>query len=547
MLTSQLCNQEQMQTPAFAEWCRRIKEPPRFHRKQWEFFYIAQALEERGMLAPGRRGLGYGVGREPLASLFASYGCEIVATDLHPEGAKASGWLDSGQHARDVSYLNERGLCDPVAFTPLTTFRYLDMNQIPGDLRNFDFTWSACSLEHVGSIELGLEFIRRSLDCLRPGGVAVHTTEFNLNSNSDTITAGGTVIFRRCDLEMLASSLRHEGHEISLDLRPGRGPADFHIDVPPYSADPHLRLQLGSYVCTSIGLIIRKSGGTIAAGSNHSAPNRPFAPQESPSPLAVSIQTDEHLAVALTDDMAMTLVHGKFPMLVDSRDRSLAPHLLLDGSWKIWEAEVFRNALRPGMTAVDVGAKYGYFTLIAAGAVGPTGRVHAIEADPHTASLLRKTIAINHFENIVRVHPFAADDAAREASFVRQTGLPKYPTSFLANPEQTTLSSATFITKPLDEMISERVHVMRIDAGGSEPRILRGMPEILKRSPGIQILMEFSPGNIRAGGIEPAEFLRDLRKMGLRWKKVTTDATLEDGEDSRLTDDGIYPLFMALE
>ena len=42
-------------------------------------------------------------------------------------------------------------------------------------------------------------------------------------------------------------------------------------------------------------------------------------------------------------------------------------------------------------------------------------------------------------------------------------------------------------------MIPEQVHVMRIDAQGSEPWILRGMSQLLARSPGIQILMEFLP------------------------------------------------------
>ena len=72
----------------------------------------------------------------------------------------------------------------------------------------------------------------------------------------------------------------------------------------------------------------------------------------------------------LTEDTALALVHGRLPILVDTRDYSIAPHLLLDGFWKLSETEVFRNALRPGMTVVDVGASFGYFTLIAADAVG---------------------------------------------------------------------------------------------------------------------------------------------------------------------------------
>ena len=46
---------------------------------------IAQALYERGKLKPGSRGLGFAVGKEPLSDLFASFGCDVVATDLEGE------------------------------------------------------------------------------------------------------------------------------------------------------------------------------------------------------------------------------------------------------------------------------------------------------------------------------------------------------------------------------------------------------------------------------------------------------------------------------
>src|SRR5947209_12723871 len=44
---------------------------------------------------------------------------------------------------------------------------------------------------------------------------------------------------------------------------------------------------------------------------------------------------------------------------------------------------LFKRILRPGGTAVDVGANIGYFTLLAATLVGKTGKVVAAEAHPH--------------------------------------------------------------------------------------------------------------------------------------------------------------------
>lgn len=256
MLKSRLCTQEQFDGPLYSEWCARIKETRRLHRKQWEFYFVAQALYERGMLAPGKVGLGFGVGREPLAALFASYGCSIVATDQGLDAAQAGKWVETGQYAGELEQLNERGICDAAEFRRLVSYRTVNMNAIPADLAGFDFVWSACSLDHLGTIERGQWFIHRAMDCLAPGGVAVHTTEFNVSSNVDTLDKGAVVLFRKKDIEEVATRLGQRGCAIDLDWEIGTGSADRYVDVHPYLHIPHLKVALGGYVSTSIGLII---------------------------------------------------------------------------------------------------------------------------------------------------------------------------------------------------------------------------------------------------------------------------------------------------
>lgn len=259
LLHSCICSQEQLESAIFQKWAAIVREPHMyFHRKLWEWCYIIQALYERNMLVPGRRGLGFAVGREPLAALFAKSGCEILASDLDFEQAQHTGWADSHQYAHNLSTLNERGLCPSEQFEKLVRFRSIDMNHIPEDLHNFDFIWSACSLEHLGSIDKGIDFIINAMRCLRPGGYAIHTTEYNLSSNTNTVSEGETVIFRRMDIESIVERLHTMGHHIEVDFTEGTKTADRFIDLPPYHQQIHLRLQLLSYVSTSIGLIIQK-------------------------------------------------------------------------------------------------------------------------------------------------------------------------------------------------------------------------------------------------------------------------------------------------
>ncbi len=256
---SQVCTESQFYEPAYAYWCELFKEQPRTHRKQWEFCYILQALSVHGKLSPQFRGLGFGVGEEPLAALFAARGVEVTATDLDADAAAGTGWVQTGQHAKVLEDLNRRLICPPEQFAARVQFRPVDMNAVPSALRGYDFTWSACALEHLGSLKAGRDFILNSLDVLGPGGVAVHTTEFNLDDTGDTLEAGPTVLFRRQDLEVVFAEARRRGFRCSVNWNAGGGRLDAHVDMAPYSMDEHLKLQIESYVTTSMGLIFSRT------------------------------------------------------------------------------------------------------------------------------------------------------------------------------------------------------------------------------------------------------------------------------------------------
>lgn len=256
---SQLCTKSQFDEPVYEHWVEQIREKKRYHRKQWEFAFILQNLHIRLLLENGRRGLGFGVGQEPLPALMATRGVSVTATDLDLDGAVEKGWAASNQHTTSLAVLNDRGICEPGLFQQQVGFRNVDMNNIPTDLTGFDFCWSSCAFEHLGSIELGLQFVENSLKCLKPGGVAVHTTEYNCQSNDKTLAEGGTVIFRQRDILELANRLRSAGHQLFLNLNQGSQDLDKHVDMPPYAQDHHLKLQLDKYVTTSIGLVVQKA------------------------------------------------------------------------------------------------------------------------------------------------------------------------------------------------------------------------------------------------------------------------------------------------
>ena len=53
-----------------------------------------------------------------------------------------------------------------------------------------------------------------------------------------------------------------------------------------------------------------------------------------------------------------------------------------------------------GSQALDIGANIGYYTAWLRLAVGPSGHVHAFEANPATASLLARSVELNGWRNV---------------------------------------------------------------------------------------------------------------------------------------------------
>ncbi len=257
---SQLATERQFSSPKFKYWCDELHESLRMHRKLWEYCYVMEVLDHFQMLLPGRKALGFGVGKEPIPALLAKFGISVLASDQDFKAAQEQGWASSDQYTQEQAALNSRGICDPKQFEKLAHLTTIDMNHIPeSEEGKFDIVWSCCSLEHLGSIEAGLEFIKNSVKCLKPGGIAVHTTEFNLSSNQHTLFNGGTVLFRQQDILRVACELSKMGyHVIDLNFNPGSGVLDRYVDLPPYSNDQHVKLQIENYHCTSIGIVVCK-------------------------------------------------------------------------------------------------------------------------------------------------------------------------------------------------------------------------------------------------------------------------------------------------
>lgn len=274
--------QSDIESTWFRYWCAQLQTAPLPHRKLWEYAYTLQNLYHYGLLSAGKKALGFGCGEEPLPAYFANIGISVTVTDLEPTRVKGMGWAETGQHTKSIDSAYHPNLVSRKKFDEMTKLEYVDMNYIPNSLDGlYDFCWSICALEHVGSIAQGLAFIKNSLNCLKPGGVAIHTTEFNYNEVDRTVDNHPTVLFLAKHFAELNRLLAADGYEVApLDFNIGAGLLDSFVDLPPYDFDKflpytakvkgikdayrlgHLKLSVDGFPSTCFAITIRKPEGS---------------------------------------------------------------------------------------------------------------------------------------------------------------------------------------------------------------------------------------------------------------------------------------------
>ncbi len=203
-------------------------------------------------------------------------------------------------------------------------------------------------------------------------------------------------------------------------------------------------------------------------------------------------------------------VLGRYAMYVDGQDHEISPHLILSGFWEMWITQAIARCLKPGMVAVDVGANLGYYTLLMADLVGATGRVFAFEPNPRMASLLRRSVSINGYLPWVEIDPRpTAEASGLRVKFRIPPGNPGGASVVAAGASSSDVIELE--TVALDDILPEKVDVMKIDVEGAELRSWRGMARTLSRNRDIRIFLEFAAARYPSVA---DDFLREIEDSG---------------------------------
>lgn len=174
--------------------------------------------------------------------------------------------------------------------------------------------------------------------------------------------------------------------------------------------------------------------------------------------------------------------------------------------------------IEKGDYVVDVGAAIGYYTLILARAVGPTGKVFAFEPKKDRFELLKNNVKLNGYQNVILENKAILTSTVTPTFFSSKTlkGGLKFIKTEIKKEEFQPVSDVQFIDLDtyFDNINKDKpISFMKIDVDGPELLVLKSASKILQNN-NLKILMEWDTISAKQSGCDPAEIIHILKKNG---------------------------------
>lgn len=243
-----------------------------------------------------------------------------------------------------------------------------------------------------------------------------------------------------------------------------------------------------------------------------------------PSPKPCECKANRYFYLA--PELAMVRLDCGHMLYVDPLDEHVSANIIAHG---VWETHVHRAVLRlirPGFRIVEVGANVGYYTTTMAGAVGAEGFVTAFEGNPRLVGLVQRSLLLNGYAPRTRVIQKAALDRSGTINFVvsRRNSGGGYVSPWEGNPYDDGQTLSVEAVR-IDDQDLGHVDLIRIDAEGSEPFILRGAEAALRANPDIILCLEWSVVQIGSRTSVP-DFVAWLDELGFGFWRIEANSSL---------------------
>ncbi len=185
--------------------------------------------------------------------------------------------------------------------------------------------------------------------------------------------------------------------------------------------------------------------------------------------------------------------------------------------WQVWAfgtyekqlGEFLGTILRPGDTALDIGANFGVHTIRMAKLVGASGLVIAVEAAPSVAQRLTDNVKLNGLSNVQVVQSAVTETSGDDVTLHEPApDDPNKGRASLLGHEYLTGETHEVSTVTVDNLVSGPIRLMKIDVEGAEIGVLNGAKNTISTHRPV-VIFEFNHCLVKSG-LSPLDYFRPL-------------------------------------
>jgi FkbM family methyltransferase len=202
---------------------------------------------------------------------------------------------------------------------------------------------------------------------------------------------------------------------------------------------------------------------------------------------------------------------------------------ILRGRFENAERQFVERYLELGMTALDIGAHHGFYSLLASKKVGRNGRVVAFEPSPRERERLTRHLAWNTCSNVCVEEAALGETEGRADFFIvtsKETGCNSLREPKTKHPTRRLQVQVKRLDDYLRTSQIERVDFIKLDVEGAELSVLKGAGEVLENRPRPVLLCEVQDLRTKAWGYPALEIIKFLASRGYDWFMLLEDGSL---------------------
>jgi FkbM family methyltransferase len=180
-----------------------------------------------------------------------------------------------------------------------------------------------------------------------------------------------------------------------------------------------------------------------------------------------------------------------FEICLEPKDLHDAAYICKTGTYERSTTDLFSFLAKKSHVVFDVGAYWGWFTLLGAAILRNGGKVFSFEPSPRNFSMLQRSVQLNGFSNATL---FEEAISNTDGECTLYEGGNPYKHSLVRDFGLGSVSVKSSRLDTIAESLSlYRIDMLKMDVEGNEPQVFLGAQSLLQNKRICNIIMEYSP------------------------------------------------------